>query len=78
MQTRGVKEEEEETGLKLEREKLKGCYKGFRASKQIAVKAARGQGEDGRRWREGAVAGGGDAECWCLLKRGRERRRRRE
>lgn len=41
----------------MEREKLKGCNKGFRASKQIALKAARGQGDEGDGWREGVVAG---------------------
>lgn len=39
----------------MEREKLKGCNKGFRASKQIAVKAARGRGEEGKGWRKGVV-----------------------
>lgn len=76
----------EETGLKLEREKLRGCNKGFRASKQIALKAARGRvvgrgggwgWVDGKGW-----AGDGGAGWWCLLKGEmvgeRERRRRRE
>lgn len=40
----------------MEREKLKGCNKGFRASKQIALKAARGRGERrGVGRREGVV-----------------------
>ena len=39
----------------MEREKLKGCNKGFRASKQIALKATRGRGEKGEGWREGVV-----------------------
>lgn len=40
----------------MEREKLKGCNKGFRASKQIALKAARGRGGVGDGgWREGLV-----------------------
>lgn len=46
--------------LKLERAKLKGCNKGFRVGKQIALKAARGPSKGGGGWWWG---------WWCLLKR---------
>ena len=55
----------EETGLKLEREKLKGCNKGFRASKQIALKAARGRGEEEERG--GGGKGWWRRRRWCGL-----------
>lgn len=57
--------------------KVKGCNKGFGASKQIAVKAARGRGEvdeEGGRREEG----GGATGCWCLLKRGMVEQKRKD
>lgn len=48
----------------MEREKLKGCNKGFRASKQIALKAARGQGV-GRGGGRVEERGGVVVEVWA-------------
>lgn len=63
--------------------KVKGCNKGFGASKQIAVKAARGRGEvdeeeGGKREGIGREEGGGATGCWCLLKRGMVERKRKD
>ena len=47
----------------MEREKLKGCNKGFGASKQIALKAAWGWVEGGGGgWREGVAV---EEEVWA-------------